>query len=63
MYSYHPKHYDMFPILISEFDISGYDKESDVIDYLLSNPEGLTVPVLHGDAIRTYDLDLSLIHI
>lgn len=53
-----PEHFDFFPTLVSKFDISGYEEEDDVVDYLLSDPKGLTVPLLQGNAKRTFNLEL-----
>jgi len=32
-----PESYDLFPILVSKFDISGYDQEDEVIERVLDN--------------------------
>lgn len=56
------EHFSFFPSLVSKFDIShsyAFVKTNDeVLDYLLSDPKGLRVPLLHGDAKRTYDLEI-----
>ena len=56
------EHFSFFPSLVSKFDISHsyafVKTNNEVLDYLLSDPKGLRVPLLHGDAKRTYDLEI-----
>lgn len=53
------EHFSFFPSLVSKFDIShSYAEEDEVVEYLLSDPKGLRVPLLQGDAKRTYDLKI-----
>ena len=41
------EHFSFFPSLVSKFDIShSYAEEDEVVDYLLSDPKGLSVPLL-----------------
>ena len=54
------EHFSFFPALVSKFNIgNSYAEEDDVIDYLMSDPTGLKVPLLHGNAKRTYDLGIA----
>lgn len=45
-----PESYDLFPILITKFDISGYDEEDDVVEHLLSNSDLGDHGLLQGNA-------------
>jgi len=45
-----PESYDLFPILISKFDISNYEEEDDVIDRLLHDSDLGEHDLLQGSA-------------
>ena len=45
-----PESYNLFPILISKFDISGYEEEEDVIDRVLHDSDLGEHGLLQGSA-------------
>lgn len=45
-----PETHDLFPILISKFDISGYAEEDDVIEHILQDRNLEEHPLLQGNA-------------
>ena len=45
-----PETYDLFPILITKFDISGYDEEDDVIEHILTDNDLGEHGLLQGNA-------------
>jgi|TARA_B110000977_G_C10805583_1_gene388149 uncharacterized protein (TIGR02466 family) len=45
-----PETYDLFPILITKVDISGYDEEDDVVEHVLQDRDLGSHGLLQGDA-------------